>query len=137
MGRWQGLYGLISDALVSARVVTADGRLIEVSESSYPELFWGIRGAGANLGVVTSATYKLHKTRSEAAGGDGGKVVNMDFIFPAESAPAYFRALETYRNAVPPRLAGIGLVIYNQTANAVSPHPTSCLPLHLLAGAAH
>ncbi|KAM7188985.1 hypothetical protein V8F33_010319 [Rhypophila sp. PSN 637] len=116
VGRWQGLYGLMIDALLSVRLVTSDGRLLQVSETSYPDLFWGIRGAGANFGIVTAATFRLHKTKS---GGDGGKVLNMDFVYTADRAPAYFKALETFRSrSVPANLAGITVVLYNETANS-------------------
>lgn len=46
-------YGLTIDSLVAAEIVTADGTFHRVSQSENPELFWGIRGAGGNLGVVT------------------------------------------------------------------------------------
>ncbi|KAK8108235.1 uncharacterized protein PG998_010248 [Apiospora kogelbergensis] len=59
IGRLDGLQGLVLDALVSARIVLANGTLLEVSKTSNPDLFWGVRGAGQNFGVVTSATYKV------------------------------------------------------------------------------
>lgn len=46
--------GLTIDRVTGAEVVTADGRVVWTDASNEPELFWGIRGAGANLGVVTS-----------------------------------------------------------------------------------
>ncbi|KAI8947603.1 hypothetical protein F4801DRAFT_605244 [Xylaria longipes] len=55
-----GLHGLIIDALISVRIVTADGKIIEASQTSNSELFWGIRGAGQNFGIVVEATYQLH-----------------------------------------------------------------------------
>jgi FAD/FMN-containing dehydrogenase len=60
MGRLQRRYGFTVDNLLSVDLVTADGQLIVVSEEENAELFWGIRGAGANFGVVTSFKFKLH-----------------------------------------------------------------------------
>src|SRR6266849_4966023 len=53
MGRLQRKHGFTLDNLLSVEVVTADGRLIRVGEDENADLFWGIRGAGANFGVVT------------------------------------------------------------------------------------
>jgi FAD/FMN-containing dehydrogenase len=60
MGRLQRKYGFTIDNLLSVELVTADGRLIRASEEENPDLFWGMRGAGANFGVVTSFEFDLH-----------------------------------------------------------------------------
>ena len=63
MGRLQRKLGLTIDNLLSADVVTADGRLVHASEDADPNLFWGLRGAGANFGIATSLEYRLHPSR--------------------------------------------------------------------------
>jgi len=52
--------GLTIDSLLAAEVVTADGKLLYVDESSHPDLFWAIRGGGGNFGVVTRFRFRLH-----------------------------------------------------------------------------
>lgn len=41
-------------------MVLVDGSVVRASENEYTELFWGVRGAGINFGVVTSFTYKAY-----------------------------------------------------------------------------
>jgi FAD/FMN-containing dehydrogenase len=53
-------YGLSLDNIVSVDVVTADGRLRTASETENAELFWAVRGAGSNFGVITSFELQLH-----------------------------------------------------------------------------
>lgn len=59
-GRLMEKYGAACDNLLSARVVTVDGRQVEASPKSNPDLFWAIRGGGGNFGVVTALEYQLY-----------------------------------------------------------------------------
>ncbi|MEU7586869.1 LLM class flavin-dependent oxidoreductase [Micromonospora sp. NPDC049230] len=47
-------HGLTIDHVVAAEIVTADGRLLRVDDEHHPDLFWAVRGAGGNVGVVTA-----------------------------------------------------------------------------------
>ncbi|WP_308161172.1 LLM class flavin-dependent oxidoreductase [Cellulomonas sp. GbtcB1] len=52
-------HGLTLDHLRAAEVVLADGSVVRASADENPDLFWGVRGAGANLGVVTSFEFEV------------------------------------------------------------------------------
>ncbi|KAI6782598.1 6-hydroxy-D-nicotine oxidase [Emericellopsis cladophorae] len=62
----QAKYGFAADNILSARVVLADGAVVTASESENTDLFWALRGAGHNFGIVTSFEVK---TTDVAKGG--------------------------------------------------------------------
>jgi fumiquinazoline A oxidase len=121
IGPLQGLHGLIADALLSVRMVTATGDLITVSNTSNPDLFWAIRGAGANFGIITSATYKIHDATNR------GQVLNADFGFPGTANASLYNLLQSWDNAFP-KEAGLAIVAgFNATSGQVR-RPPSYIP---------
>jgi len=59
-GDQQGAYGMVSDNFLQLNVVLADGSAIRVNSTSHDDLFWGLKGAGHNFGIVTSAEMKIY-----------------------------------------------------------------------------
>ncbi|KAI1336223.1 hypothetical protein F5Y15DRAFT_208138 [Xylariaceae sp. FL0016] len=59
-GRYEGLYGLISDSFIHLNAVLANGTAIGVNATSHPDLFWALQGAGHNFAVITSVRMKIH-----------------------------------------------------------------------------
>lgn len=111
IGRYMGMFGVVSDRLVSANVVTAKGDLVTASETENSDLFWALRGAGANFGVVTSATYKAEKMSDH----DDGNVLTVDFYLEANSTAAYFEYLAKVGPTLPANAAGIHITLWNDT----------------------
>jgi FAD/FMN-containing dehydrogenase len=71
-------WGLTSDNLVGATLVTAAGDVLEVTEESDPDLLWGLRGGGGNFGVVTELVFEAHPL--------GPEVAFVFALYPLESA---------------------------------------------------
>lgn len=76
-------YGLTIDSLRSAEVVTAAGERVTASESSNPDLFWGLRGGGGNFGIVTSFEFQLREA--------GPDVVAGLIVYPQSQASSILR----------------------------------------------
>lgn len=92
-------YGLTVDNLIRTELVTADGSRLEASEQEHLDLFWGLRGGGAGLGVVTSFTYRLHPVGPEVLAGP--------VVWPLDDAPEVLRAYREFAAAAPPEVASI------------------------------
>jgi FAD/FMN-containing dehydrogenase len=87
-GRLTRKYGLSVDHLLSADVVTAEGKLLKVSTQENQDLFWAIRGGGGNFGVVTSFHFQMRSlTRPLMAG---------DLIYSFDQARDVLRFLAEY-----------------------------------------
>jgi FAD/FMN-containing dehydrogenase len=92
-------YGLTSDNLVGADVVTADGRLLVVNASQHPDLFWALRGGGGNFGVVTSFEFQAYPV---------GPDVWMCLVFyPVAAAIRVLGRLRTFMETAPDEISAI------------------------------
>ncbi len=75
-------YGLAGDRVRAVELVTGDGALRRVTPTEEPDLYWGVRGGGAALGVVTAVELDLlaagprHGGRLTWAGADAQRVVD-------------------------------------------------------------
>ena len=93
IGWLQRKLGLACDNLRSADVVTADGEVVVASQEHEPQLLWGLRGGGGNLGVVTSFEFDLHPV--------GPEVFSGLVAWPAEQAGQVLRFFRSFCQEVP------------------------------------
>ncbi|MCX5203547.1 FAD-binding oxidoreductase [Streptomyces sp. NBC_00237] len=97
-------FGYASDHLKSAELVTPDGELRTVDAASDPELFWALRGAGHNFGVVTAIEIGLVPVT---------RVYGGQLVFDGEHAEKLMRTWAAWTRTVPEKLtSGIGFVAY-------------------------
>jgi FAD/FMN-containing dehydrogenase len=102
LGWLSSKYGLTVDNLISADVVTADGRFLTASATENQDLFWGLRGGGGNFGVVTSFEYQLHAVGPTILGGM--------VVYPLSKAKEVLRFYRGFSKAAPDELTIYALV---------------------------
>jgi FAD/FMN-containing dehydrogenase len=97
VGRLARKYGLACDNLRAVELVTADAQVLRVSPAEHPELFWAVRGAGANFGVATAFDFQLHPV--------GPAVLAGVVVYPLERAGAALRFYADYSRSAPDELS--------------------------------
>ena len=95
-------HGTACDNLISVDLVTASGEIMTASATEHPELFWGLRGGGGNLGIVTSFEYRLHPV--------GPTVLAGEVIHPFERAGEVLRCFRDQVAFAPDELTVVAVI---------------------------
>jgi hypothetical protein len=97
-------HGLTIDSMLAADIVTADGQVLRVDETSHPDLFWAIRGGGGNYGIVTRFQFRLQEV-DQVVGGllilPATPETVAGFIAAAEAAPDELTTIANVMNCPP------------------------------------
>jgi hypothetical protein len=81
------------DNLLSAEIVTADGRKLHASATENDDLFWGLRGGGGNFGIVTSFEFRLHPV--------GPDVLSGLIVYPLRDAKTVLTGFARFTESMP------------------------------------
>jgi len=95
IGWLNGKHGLACDNLTSVDIVTADAKLLTATVTEHADLFWAVRGGGANVGVVTSFEYRLHPV---------GPVLGGSLAWPFERAQRVLAFYDEFARGCPDEL---------------------------------
>lgn len=99
LGHLRRTHGLSIDNLLAVEIVTADGQVRTANATEHDDLFWAVRGAGSNFGVVTSFEFRLHPV---------GPLVQQCVPFYAlEDGPAVLRAWRNFTATAPDEVNSI------------------------------
>lgn len=113
MGWLARKYGLSIDSVNSFEVVTANGEIVTASDRQNTDLFWGLRGGGGSLGVVTGMEVRLYPVTQFYGG---------NLYYPIEQAPAVFARYREWIAAAPDELTS-AIVIMNYPPLPFFPEP--------------
>lgn len=92
-GRLARRFGLALDNVTAVEVVAADGHLYRASADEHPDLYWGVRGAGGNFGIVTGFEFALHPMQRDVVGGT--------LVYPGDRARDLLTFLDDYGPQTP------------------------------------
>src|SRR6516225_12410441 len=121
IGWYARRFGLQCQAITAVEVVLADGSIVRASAETEPELFWGLRGSGMPLGVVTALEFELFPLETVVAGFLVWDWTLVERVLPAwaewavdapEAATTSFRLVEAPNmNHIPAELRGRRLLV--------------------------
>jgi FAD/FMN-containing dehydrogenase len=125
-GHLRRKHGLTIDNLLSVDIVTADGVLRHASASENEDLFWAVRGAGSNFGVVTSFDFQAHSV--------GPMVMVAAVFYPFEDVRTLLPAWRDYVGSAPNEVSSISLC-WSVPAHEPFPEEHHGRPVFVVAGA--
>ncbi|HTT25118.1 MAG TPA: FAD-binding oxidoreductase [Candidatus Sulfotelmatobacter sp.] len=96
-------YGMSIDNLLSAQVVTADGKVLTASASENDDLFWALRGGGGNFGVVTSFEFQAHPVSTILGG---------LLLYPRAAAVDVIRHFRDFITSAPDELTAYAALLH-------------------------
>jgi FAD/FMN-containing dehydrogenase len=121
IGWLQRKFGLTIDQLLSVDMVTADGEFVKASEGENSDLFWGIRGAGANFGVITEFEFRLNPL--------GPVVLSGPVVWGIEDSPDVMRFYRDWIADAPDELTTI---VVHRRAPAIPALPSEVHGKHVV-----
>lgn len=114
IGPYSGIHGAGSDSLLSVEMVTGTGQILTVSAESHPDLFYGIRGAGHNYGVVTSFTFRIYPATNN------GQVTVVNTLFPGHLNASIWELSRSFVGRLPKELILDFSVGWNSTLRGMA-----------------
>lgn len=96
-------YGMSIDNLLSAQMVTADGRVLTASASENDDLFWALRGGGGNFGIVTSFEFQARAVSTVLGG---------LLLYPRQMAFDVIRHFRDYMASAPDELTAYAALLH-------------------------
>ena len=96
-------YGMTIDNLLSAQIITADGKILTASSTQNEDLFWAVRGGGGNFGVVTSFEFRAHPVKTVL----GGMI-----LYPRPAAVDVIRHFRDFMATAPDELTAYAALLH-------------------------
>ncbi len=135
-------HGLTIDNLLGIEMVTADGQIIQATETENPELFWALRGGGGNFGVVTGFQYRLVEVPQIYGGAlvlPATKEVIREYAKLSLEAPEELTSISMVIKAPPmpfipeDKVGTPSLIVFTAYSGDVEKGPEAVAPLRALA----
>ncbi|KAJ9610002.1 hypothetical protein H2200_006332 [Cladophialophora chaetospira] len=114
-GFLQGQYGLLADQLINARIILGNGTIVTASKTSHADLFWAIRGAGHNFGIVTEYTLRVYDAQSDDTW------AFQQFIFAGKQLDQLYTAVNTMKKSQPAQVVEWGFITRMPVLDPVNP----------------